>query len=436
MKRVLLVGNGGREHAIAEALKRTPDVELYCFGSTENPGISAIADGYHVGNYMDFDAVREYAKKTNPTVICIGPDDPIGQGLTDVLQAAGLAVFAPTRANAQLESSKGFCREILTEYAIDASPDYSVLTEMTNMQSFYDKHNGQIVVKADGLLGGKGVIVAGDHFEKYSEAAAFAKASIEKFGRVVLEEKLIGVEFSLISITDGETHLHCPAVQDHKRAHVGDTGPNTGGMGTITGPSGLLPFLTKADVIAAQTITAKVLKAVQNKTSERYAGVMFGGFMKTKNGVKLIEYNCRFGDPEALNLMTLLESDLYTIMEQSTKKTLQNVPALSWKKEATVLKYLCPNGYPTASVKNEPITIESPLPEGSTHYVSSVAKEREILLLKGSRAIGVIGMGITLEAANTKCEQAIKHFTGPLFYREDIGTKAMIQQRIDMVKSL
>ena len=436
-KRILLIGNGGREHALAQALKRSPQaIVLFNFANALNPGIKDLCEDVIVGDYMDLDQIKAVASQVKPDFAVVGPDDPIGIGAADALMEIGIPSFAPYKSCAQLESSKAFTRNLCLKHEIPGGPNFVVLNQEDTCaaRTFFDAHDGQIVVKADGLLGGKGVIVAGEHFETFKEAFDFAKASIEKFGRVVLEEKLIGEEFSLISIVDGTTVLDCPAIQDHKRAFEGDTGPNTGGMGCVSDENGSLPFLTSQDLTDAHNITEAVMKAVKKETDETFVGVMYGGFMVTKNGVKLIEYNARFGDPEALNILPTLETDFVDVCEKAIAGKLDQIGQLDFKPVATVVKYLCPEGYPTDSVKNVPIKFVGDSLEG--FYFASVGEEDGELLLKGSRAVGVLGTGANLAAAKTDCDTKLTHFEGPLFYRQDIGSEALMQQRIDHVKKL
>lgn len=443
MKKILLVGNGGREHALCEALFQSPqEKEIYNFATAINPGIKKLAKEIIVGNIMDLVELKRIAQKIQPDFAIIGPDDPIGIGSTDALAEIGVPSFAPTKACAQLEGSKSFTRNLLKKYNIDASPAFKVFenVQQTSLRKkFFDDFRGQIVVKADGLLGGKGVLVAGDHFTDFEEAEDFAVKSIQKFGRVVLEEKLLGEEFSLISLVDGETVLDTPAIQDHKRAFEGDTGPNTGGMGCISDERHSLPFLTSQDIKQAHHITVQTMKAIASELGEKFVGVMYGGFIVTARGIKLIEYNARFGDPEALNILPILKTDFIDICEKAIQGKLSEIGELEFSPYATVVKYLCPNGYPTNPVKNGEIfdrrktNVCSPV---SKVFFASVAEENGKLLLKGSRAIGVVGMGKTLEEANNACESEIKKFSGPLFYRKDIGTQSLIQKRTEHMKEI
>lgn len=444
MKKILVIGNGGREHAICKALKASPqEIEIYNFASAVNPGIKHISQEIFVGNYMNNEEIKTIAQKVQPDFAIVGPDDPIGNGATDALAEVGIKSFSPTKKCAQLESSKSFTRNLLKKYGIEGSPDFLVSTnsqEKSEREQFFQKFSGKIVVKADGLLGGKGVLVAGDHFTSFEEAEDFALKSIEKFGRVVLEEKIEGPEFSIIYIVDGKTALSTPIIQDHKRAFEGDTGPNTGGMGTVSDENNSLPFLTEADKMTAYNITMETMKAVEKETGETYVGVMYGGFMKTKDGVKLIEYNSRFGDPETFNILPLLENDFVEVCERAIDGTLSEMGALYFEKKATVLKYLCPEGYPTNSVKNVPITIDPKAFEADTKsqefFIASVGEENGEYLLKGSRAIAVLGKGDTWQEANENCDQMIQNFSGPLFYRKDIGTEKYWEEKMKGFKEI
>ncbi len=439
-KKILIIGNGGREHAIIEALSRSPQKPiLYNFGTAINPGIQNLCEEVFVGDIMDNQAIQNIAKPLNLTFAIVGPDDPIGNGAADKLKEINIPTFAPSAACAQLESSKAFTRNLLAKHNIDASPDFGVSTDITQQDQrrlFYEEYDGQIVVKADGLLGGKGVIVAGEHFTTFEEAEEFAQKSIDKFGKVVLEEKLIGEEFSLISIVDGETVLDTPAIQDHKRAFENDEGPNTGGMGCYSDENSSLPFITQSDLDEAHKITVQTMKAITKELDERFVGIMYGGFIVTKRGVKLIEYNARFGDPEALNILPILKTDFVEVCEKAISHSLSDIKKLEFEPVATVVKYLCPEGYPTNSVKNVPFTKyksteKNPQTGNQQIFFASVGLEDDKLILKGSRAIGILGTGKNIEQALKNCESLITEFEGPVFFRKDIGTKNLIQKRID-----
>ncbi len=436
-KTVLVIGNGGRENAICDALSRSPQTpRIVNFATSRNPGMVLLGAEIVITDSLEnFDLLKQVVEDFKPDLSIIGPENPIEAGCADFLKDSGIPCFAPSAQCAQLESSKSFTRNLLKKYDIDASPHFLVSTDVNdaNRQAFFEKFEGQIVVKADGLLGGKGVIVAGDHFELLEEAEDFAKQSIEKFGRVVLEEKLIGQEFSLISLVDGETVLDTPAIQDHKRVFEDDKGPQTGGMGTISDEHNSLPFLTEEDVSAAHNVTERVMKAMESELGEKFVGVMYGGFIVTKRGIKLIEYNARFGDPEALNILPILKTDFLDVCEKATQGRLREIGKLEFESVATVLKYLCANGYPTSPEKGAPITAPANwnTNEAKTFFAGITVSSENTLLLSGGRAIGVLGIGANLNEANANCEAMISQFEGPLFYRKDIGTAELVQKRID-----
>ena len=438
MKKVLLIGSGAREHVLAETIKRSPqDVHLYVFAKTTNPGIKHLAEGYELGDIMDASAVKAFAEKIRPDFAVIGPDDPIGMGLADELFTIGIESVAPFKKSAQLESSKSFTRDLLAKYGIPGNPKYGVFTDKNRAREYGERllaEGSQLVVKADGLMGGKGVIVQGEHFETIDEAMEFAGGSITKFGRVVIEEKLIGQEFSLMSFADGVHTVEMPAIQDHKRAFEGDTGPNTGGMGTYSDSDHLLPFLRTEDVDEARVITKMVQEALQKENGEFFRGIMYGGFIAVKDGVRPIEYNARFGDPEAMNVLPLLESDFIEICEAIIDRSLDQV-RISFAQKATVCKYIVPNGYPTKPVKGEKLILPE-VPAGVHMYYASVDQQGNDLILCGSRAIALVGIGDTIEEAEQLAESAASQIKGPVFYRKDIGTKALIQKRVDMMEEL
>ncbi len=425
--KILVIGAGAREHAICDALKKSPQKpEIYNFGHVVNPGIDRLCQEVFVGDILNIDEVITNAKKVNPAFVVIGPEDPISAGAVDALARIGIPSFAPSQACVQLESSKSFTRELLKKYDIDVSPDFYVSTSLEDIgrSKFYEKFGGQIVVKADGLLGGKGVLVADDHFSGFDTADDFAQKSIKRFGKVVLEQKLVGDEFSLISFVDGQTALHTPVAQDNKRAFDGDEGLNTGGMGTISDEHHSLPFLTADDINAAQDITVRTMHALQQELGERYVGVMYGGFIKTSDGIKLIEYNSRFGDPEVFNILPILETDFVEVCQKAIDGKLSEIGALVFKPVATVLKHLCCKGYPVSGVKDALITV-SPHSESDTQRVfyGSVYEKDGLLYTAGSRAIAVLGIGEDIPAALEECEKMMVHFTGPFFHRHDIGRR-------------
>jgi len=283
-------------------------------------------------------------------------------------------------------------------------------------------------------MGGKGVKVSGDHLPDVEAGLAFAQECLKTAGRVVVEEKFIGQEFSLMSFCDGENTVEMPAVQDHKRAFDGDLGPNTGGMGSYSDANHLLPFLRESDIKDASEITKRVAKALFEETGAKFKGIMYGGFISTPVGVRLIEYNARFGDPEVMNVLPILNTNFVHICEAVISGDLINLK-VEFAPKATVCKYIVPEGYPEKPAKGEKIELQA-VPEGVRTYFASVDKTPEGLILSSSRAIAFVGIGDTLEEAEKLAASACDSVKGPVFYRKDVGTAALIKERVDMMERL
>ena len=433
--KILVIGSGAREHAIIRALDRSPqDKEIYCLASNMNPGIAELCDEILIGNFNDPDFVVNYAKEIGATLAIIGPENPLANGVADALWNAGVKVVGPKKNLAQLETSKAFTRDLLKEYKIPGGPKYETFDSMGGVAEFLNELGENYVVKFDGLAGGKGVKVSGDHLHSHDEALAYCNELVASSGEFVIEEKFIGEEFSLMSFCDGDTLKHMPAVQDHKRAYEGDTGPNTGGMGTYSDENHSLPFLSDTDISQAHEINISTAKAVKNKFGVGYKGILYGGFMATANGVKLIEYNARFGDPEAMNLLSLLESDFIDICNGIADGTLDKVH-VQFENQATVCKYAVPEGYPDNPVKGEPIDISKIVnPDGL--FYASVDIQGGQLVEAGSRTVAVVGIADTISDAEKIAEKEVSSIAGPLFHRTDIGTDEVIQKRIDHMEEI
>ncbi len=436
-KKVLVVGNGAREHAICKALKKSPqNPEIYVFMNAKNPGIAEIAaEVYITDNLMNFADLKEFAKKVEPDFAIVGPDDPIAEGAGDELLTLGIKSMAPNKSLARLESSKSFTRELVKKYNIPANPDFKVFNNTDGMEE-YAESLGEIVVKYDGLLGGKGVKVQGDHFGTIAEGLEFAKECLENSDRVIIEEKLVGQEFSAMFFADGHTIVPMPLVQDNKRAYENDEGPNTGGMGTVSSADHNLPFLIPQDLQEGADITRAVMEALEKECGEKYHGIMYGGFIATPNGVRLIEYNARFGDPEAMNVLPILESDFVEVCEAVINEKLAETE-IKFANKATVCKYIVPEGYPDKPVKNVEIELDIGLiPDNVEVNFASIDAKDGKLYLKGSRAISFTGIADTIKEAEELAEQATKAVKGPVFHRKDIGTKELLNKRVEHMREL
>ncbi|QQR83193.1 phosphoribosylamine--glycine ligase [Candidatus Peregrinibacteria bacterium] len=431
--KIALIGSGAREHIIAEQLARSPQCDqLYVFGNTLNPGIEPLAARYHVGNLTDTKAIQAFVDEYRPDFAVVGPEAPLAAGVVDALLEIGIPSASPTQAMAQLESSKGFTRELLEKYGISGNPEFKVFTSPDGLKEFAESL-GQIVVKADGLHGGKGVLVQGDHFETIDQGVEQARAFLKSDGQVVIEEKLVGQEFSLMSFVDGDHVIDMLPIQDHKRAYENDQGPNTGGMGTYSDRENL-PFLEASDLTAAHQITVETAAALKKELGTGFKGIMYGGFMAVKNGVRLIEYNARFGDPEVMNALTLLKTDLVEVCLAIIHGTLDQLN-IEFEKKATVCKYIVPKGYPENPVKGERIH-QTKAFQGVGVYYASVEAAGDDWVLGGSRAMAFVAKADTLEEAEKNVQKAVESIQGPIFFRRDIGTKTLIDQRIEMMRAL
>ncbi len=427
--KILLIGSGAREHIIARRLKDNPETELFVFASNHNPGILKLAQDMHVGNLKDNKEILEYVSQIKPDIAWIGPETPLAQGIVDLLVALDIECVGPFKDLAKIETSKAFTRNLLVENNILAYPKFKVFDSEENLKEFIDTLE-QFVIKPDGLTGGKGVQVQGDHFQDFDEALPYMRELIAKGESIIIEEKLIGQEFSLMSFCDGEHAQYMPAVQDHKRAHEDDKGPNTGGMGSYSCANHSLPFLKEEDIQAAQKINEQVLVSLPG-----YKGILYGGFIATKNGVKLIEYNARFGDPEAMNVLSLLQTDLTEISQAIVNGTLDQIK-VEFENKATVCKYIVPEGYPTNPVKDQIIDISEVDQTKVSLYYASLDQTEEGLCLKGSRALGMVAKDDTLAEAEKIVQREIVKVKGPVFFRKDIGTAELIEKRVEMMREL
>jgi phosphoribosylamine--glycine ligase len=433
--KILVVGSGAREHAIVRALDRSPqDKEIFCLASNMNPGIAELCDEILIGNFNDPDFVVSYAKETDATLAIVGPENPLAAGVADALWDTGVKTVGPKKDLAQLETSKAFTRNLLKEHDILGGPKYQTFDTLDGVTDFLNELSENYVVKYDGLAGGKGVKVAGDHLHSHDEALAYCQELVDSGGEFVIEEKFVGEEFSLMSFCDGDNLKHMPAVQDHKRAYEGDAGPNTGGMGTYSDANHSLPFLTDNDISQALEINIQTARAIKDKFGVGYKGILYGGFMATASGVKLVEYNARFGDPEALNVLSLLESDFIDICIGVADGTLNQVD-VQFANKATVCKYAVPEGYPDNPVKGEPIDV-SKVKNIDGLFYASVDFKGTSLVEAGSRTIAIVGIADTISDAEALAEKEVSSISGPLFHRTDIGTDEIVQKRVDHMNSL
>ncbi len=416
--KILVVGGGGREHAIIKSLKKSPRV-TEIFAAPGNGGIAADAVCTGIGA-KDLEAITNFAKENAIDFAVVAPDDPLVLGAVDMLEAAGIPCFGPNKAAAILEGSKVFSKDLMKKYNIPTA-EYRVFDDMAEALKYLETAPIPTVVKADGLALGKGVTVAMTR----EEAVEAVKSCMEDkiFGdsgsHIVIEEFLTGPEVSVLSFTDGSVVIPMVSSMDHKRVGDGDTGPNTGGMGTIA-PN---PYYTEE--VAKQcmeTIFLPTMRAM-NAEGRTFKGCLYFGLMLTEKGPKVIEYNCRFGDPETQVVLPLLESDLLTVMEATAQGKLAETQVKFSDKSACCV-VLASNGYPKKYESGYPITIPADL--DAEVFVAGAKLDGGVLKTSGGRVLGVTALGDTLEeaiekayaqAANVKFENA--------YCRRDIGARAL-----------
>src|SRR5213596_2229062 len=337
--RVLVVGGGGREHAIVEALRRN-HADVFAAMANQNPGIRRASKDVLLVNVTAVDEIVRWAVERQVELAIIGPEGPLERGITDALEAAGIPTVGPSREAAQLETNKEFTRDLMRDHGIPGAPRSWAFDDREAFSDFVKASDFEFVIKPLGLTGGKGVRVWGDHFSSKAEALAYGREILEKkiggTARFLIEEKLVGEEFSLQAFCDGRALVPMPLAQDHKRAYEGDKGPNTGGMGSYSNADHLLPFVTKQDFEGALETMRKTVAAMAARGTP-FKGILYGGFMATKDGPKLLEFNVRFADPESMNVLPILEDDF---LETCHALTEGHLPAsLRFAHLATVCKY-------------------------------------------------------------------------------------------------
>ena len=416
--KILVVGGGGREHAIIQKLKENPEV-TEIFALPGNGGIAADATCVAIGA-KDIDSIVAFAREKGIDYAVVAPDDPLVLGCVDALEAIGVPCFGPRKNAAIIEGSKVFSKDLMKKYGIPTAA-YEVFTSPEEALRYLETAPIPTVVKADGLALGKGVTVAMTR----EEACGAVREAMEdkKFGesgnRIVIEEYLEGPEVSVLSFTDGNTVIPMVSSMDHKRAGDGDTGPNTGGMGTIA-PN---PYYT--DAVAAECMEKIFLPTIRAMKAEgrEFRGCLYFGLMITKDGPKVIEYNCRFGDPETQVVLPLLESDLLTVMRACTYGTLAECK-VKFREGNACCVVLASKGYPGSYGKGYEITIPERLRQNV--YVAGAVLKDGKLVTGGGRVLGVTAVAKTLpEAVKDAYAMAEQVTFENRYYRKDIGARAL-----------
>jgi phosphoribosylamine--glycine ligase len=418
------VGNGGREHALAWKIAQSPRADRV-FVAPGNAGTAADAENVDIPA-GDIGRLIEFARQNAIGLTVIGPEAPLAAGIVDAFEEAGLRVFGPSRAAAELERSKVFCKNLLRHADVPSADFRTFIDAKSAVTYLANRDDMPVVVKADGLAAGKGVIVCNNR--EQALAAVDRIASKKEFGeagnQLVIEERLQGEEASVLALTDGHTLLALPACQDHKPAHDGNTGPNTGGMGAYC-PT---PLVT--DELLAK-VEEKILVPTihQMKRSRRpFRGVLYAGLMITSQGIKVLEYNVRFGDPECQPLLMRLQSDLVDLLEATVDGRLEEIASPEWDPRPSVCVVMASEGYPDKYERGLPIRgLEeaAKLPDVKVFHAGTATSDGQVVT-DGGRVLGVTALGNTISNAKLQAYTAVKciRFSGA-WCRKDISDKAM-----------
>lgn len=438
-ERILLLGGGGREHALARAIDAsTIDHELYAGASNRNPGIVALADAFEELDETDPEAVLSFAEQVDANLAVIGPEAPLAAGVSDALMDADVYAFAPSQADARIETDKAWQREFMAREDIPGCPAFEIFDNSPEAAAYVESVDHDVAVKPHGLTGGKGVRVTGDQLTK-AEAAQYITES--EYDDWVIEERLIGEEFTIQVLVANGSIRPTPAVQDHKRAFEGDEGPNTGGMGSYSVDSTVLPFMTEDNYEQALEIIEQTVTALDD-----YRGTLYGQFMLTADGPKVIEFNARFGDPEAMNTLPTLETDFGNILVAARDG--EALPPVTVDGRATVCKYAVPEGYPTDPKRGTKIAVDESTIEAVNErfsdtpgaeallFYASVDERADGIYTTTSRAFAIVGLAEELTTAETVAEEALSVAGDGVRIRHDIGKQSLVEQRIEHMQHL
>jgi len=417
---ILVVGRGGREHAICWKLRQSPKVDkLYC--APGNAGIANVAELVSI-NEHEFDKLTQFAKDNAIDLAVIGPEDPLFEGIADAFEAAGVKVFGPNRAAAIIEGSKAFTKDLLKKYDIPTAA-YETFTDFEAALAYVRKQGAPIVIKADGLAAGKGVTVAStlEEAEDALRTIMLDKAFGQAGDKVVVEECLVGEEMSILSFVDGATVKPMPEAQDHKPIFDNDKGPNTGGMGTYSP----VPHIPKSVYDEAIRTIVRPTAEAMVKEGRPFRGVLFAGLMITPQGPKTIEFNCRFGDPETQVVLSRLESDLAELFVATVEGRLDEVEPV-WSDKSAVCVVLAAGGYPGGYKKGDPIDGLDAATESVVFHAGTTTDAQGRIVTNGGRLLGVTAVGDTIDEARRKAYADVDkiRYEGKQ-YRTDIGKKAL-----------
>jgi phosphoribosylamine--glycine ligase len=439
VRRVLVVGSWAKEEITVQHLKRTSSADVLVYMDTENPGITRRADACRVGRLNDIDAIVSWARDQGVDLVLVTTAAPLAAGLVDRLDEAGIAGFGPPRAVARLESDKAFARDLVRRCRPDAVPRYRVFEEPAPAVAFAEELGWQVAVKPIGLTDGLGVRVWGDQLRDAAEVTAYIEEVVRRGiggrGQVIVEERLEGEEFTLQALVHEDRLVPTPTVQDHKKLLPGEAGPNTASMGSYATSGWLLPFLSAADYDVALDIMRASLFAAREETGVSCRGFLYGQFMVTAGGVRLVEYNFRPGDPEWMNTMATLKTPL---LDAVVELMGGGEPRLGFEPRATVCKYIVPEGYPEERNLRLKVLFDADAVrrEGVALYYSGGLAEGGGLDVGSERGIAFLAAADTVEGAHDRVEAAIAAVSGSFFHREDIGTADLVASKAEHLRQL
>ena len=427
MANVLLIGGGAREHAIGWALVKNPNVTLFTAALNRNPGLQRTSQAYLQTAETDVPAIVAWAQQQQIELAFMGMESPLEAGMVDALEAEGIPCVGPRKSAARIETSKSYMRDLMKRHNIAAQAEYAYFTDPGLAAEYLRSTTENFALKPDGLTGGTGVRLMGEHFTTGDDAVAYARRVLSERiggGGLVIEELLTGHEFTLQCFVDGTTLRPMPMVRDYKRAFDGDMGPNTGSMGSYSIAGGLLPYVGQADRDEALAVLGHIAAAMESE-GDSFRGIMYGQFMLTEDGVRLIEINARFGDPEALNVITLLDSDFFEVCRAMVDGRLAEAD-VRFKDAATVCVYVTPRGYGVdaevgAELRIDEAAIEA---QGVIPFYAKVDEVDGRILTTRSRAVGLLGMAASVSEARRRVSAALEAISGPYHARSDIGLEA------------
>ncbi len=419
---ILVIGSGGREYAIIKSLLKTPNLDLYCLGEYLNPGILYMVKGFKViDNYESIEFIN-FLNKIKPRFVVVGPEKYLSLRIGEVLYNQGVPCIGPLGIMAKIETSKVFCRQFFKQHNLERySPAVNEITKNTKVELLFNNYQDKVVIKPNGLTGGKGVKLFNNQNE---EAQSYINELLNKESAILMEEMLFGEEFILLSFCDGKNIKHMPIVKDFKKVSDGSN-INTGSMGCIIQNNHTFNFLNQKDINESHFLNKEVMLKLSKYHEYGYRGILYGSYMKTSKGIKLIEFNARFGDPEVIAVLDILETNLFDIFEAISLQKLDEID-ITFKNNFTLCKYLVPEGYPSSPVKGKFLDLSNLNTEEKDFiYLAGVKSELSKLVLTGSRSLAVCKSGNNIEELHQEVESIISKIQGPVFHRPDIKNETV-----------